>query len=197
MSLYNKVRAVNAVFNSLLKETRQFAEKSGMQCPIGCSKCCLKEDIEATPLEFIPFAYDLYKQDKLFTFLDRMENMPTDGRCILYNPMQTLSEPGACSDYKNRGLICRLFGYSATYNKVGVKQVVTCQTMKNINAEHFIVISNKINNGMKIPLMRDYYLKLYSIDNNLSMKHYPINTAIKKAVEYVATYYIYRTKKVI
>jgi hypothetical protein len=69
--------------------------------------------------------------------------------------------------------------------------------MKNINAEHFIVISNKINNGMKIPLMRDYYLKLYSIDNNLSMKHYPINTAIKKAVEYVATYYIYRTKKVI
>ncbi len=196
MSVYNKVRAVNSVFNSLQKETRKFAEKSGLQCPIGCSKCCLKDDIEATPLEFLPFAYNLYKQDKLFTYLERMENMPQDGRCILYSPLQTLLEPGGCSQYEYRGMICRLFGFSATISKIGIKQIVTCSSMKNYDREHFDFISNQIQTKLSIPIMREYYLKLYSIDNNLSMKHYPINTAIKKAVEYVANYYAYRTKRV-
>lgn len=196
MSVYNKVRAVNSVFNSLQKETFRYAEKSGMQCPIGCSKCCLKEDIEATPLEFLPFAYSLYKQNQLFNFLDKTDNMPEDGRCILYNPMQTLLEPGGCSHYLYRGLICRLFGFSAFINKAGEKQIVTCATMKDLDRSRFDEVSDLVQTKLSIPVMRDYYLKLYSIDNNLTMKHYPINTAIKKAVEYVAGYYIYRTKRV-
>lgn len=167
-----------------------------MQCPIACSKCCLKDDIEATPLEFLPFAYSLYKQNKLFTYLDRMENMPREDRCILYNPLQTLQEPGGCSHYEHRGLICRLFGFSAFVNKSGVKHIVTCSTMKELYRDRFEEVSLNIQSKLDIPIMREFYLKLYSIDNNLSMKHYPINTAIKKAVEYVANYYIYRTKRV-
>ncbi len=196
MSVYNKVRAIEAVFNSLLKDTRKFADSSGLQCPIGCSKCCLKEDIEATTLEFLPFAYKLYKQNQIFTFLDRIDNIPLDGRCILYSPLQTMLEPGACISYPHRGLICRLFGFSAMISKSGVRQIVTCTTMKNLDREKFDSISNDIQSRLTVPIMRDYYLKLYSIDSNLTMKYYPINTAIKNAVEYVANYYVYRPKRV-
>jgi len=40
--------------------------------------------------------------------------------------------------------------------------------------------------------MSDYYMQLHGIDFDLAREFYPINTAIRKAIETVLQYYAYR-----
>ena len=46
-----------------------------------------------------------------------------------------------------------------------------------------------------MPLMSNYYFQLRCIDPGLSQEFYPINTAIKKALEVVLHYYAYREEE--
>ena len=48
------------VYRELDHEIKSFQQWSGLGCPAGCGKCCYKSDLEATTLEFIPFAYEIY-----------------------------------------------------------------------------------------------------------------------------------------
>src|SRR5262245_21508104 len=127
MSLEEKVAGVEAVFAKLDAEIAGFQARSTLHCKHGCGKCCFKPDIEATALEFLPFAYHLYKDGSAETWHERLLKLDSE-ICVILNPTQ----PGAglCSDYKYRGLICRLFGYSARTNKYNRRELVTCQVIK-------------------------------------------------------------------
>src|SRR5262245_42629844 len=127
MSLEQKVAAVEAVFANLDAEIAHLQSWSTLHCKFGCGKCCFKPDIEATTLEFLPFALHLYKQGLAESWYQRFEN-GTSPVCVVLNPTQ--SGAGLCSEYKHRGLICRLFGYSARTNKYNRKELVTCQIIK-------------------------------------------------------------------
>ena len=61
MSIYKKVRAVERVFGQLEKEIREFQEETSLGCLAQCGLCCTKPDIEASIIEFLPFAYHAYK----------------------------------------------------------------------------------------------------------------------------------------
>ena len=100
-----------------------------------------------------------------------------------------------CSQYIHRGLICRLFGFSGRLNKYSQKELVTCQVIKSGQADEVKVAGDLIASGLKIPLMNNYYMKLYAIDADLSRQFYPINVAIKKAIEIVVHYHSYRTRR--
>jgi hypothetical protein len=158
-------------------------------CDYGCGKCCFKPDIEATPLEFLPFALHLFKTHQAEEWLNRLNETYTDV-CLILHPHQ----PGAglCSEYIHRGLICRLFGYSARTNKYGTKELVTCQIIKTGQAEKFIDAQKKIEQGMEVPVMNEFYMQLASIDFDMARTFYPINQAIQKAIEVVLHYYAYR-----
>lgn len=189
--LYDKVRSIQKVYTDLDKHIAKFQSKSGLRCNNGCSLCCAKPDIEASVTEFLPFAYDLYKKNELYTFLDKIESDPESNFCMLYNPLNIL---GGCTHYANRGLICRLFGFSARLNRFGKKELVTCKIIKTELSENISQVNDNLEK-INLPIMRDYYFRLQNIDMNLSSKLYPINTAIRKAVEYVANYYYYRNKR--
>ncbi|NBP70080.1 MAG: YkgJ family cysteine cluster protein, partial [Cytophagia bacterium] len=66
MRLDEKVKAVAEVFTKLDAEIAAFQQNTKLHCKMGCGKCCFKPDIEATPLEFLPFAFDLYQKDQAF-----------------------------------------------------------------------------------------------------------------------------------
>jgi len=189
MDLLEKVAAVEKVFRELDAEIAQFQSASTLHCGWGCGKCCFKPDIEATVLEFLPFALHLYGQDRALDWLSKLDE--TDSSvCLILNPTQ--AGAGLCSEYPHRGLICRLFGYSARTNKYGANELVTCQIIKTEQAEAFRSAEEKIAEGMPVPVMNEFYMQLHAIDAELAIVHYPINEAIRKAIETVLHYYAYR-----
>ncbi|MCI0751444.1 MAG: YkgJ family cysteine cluster protein [Flammeovirgaceae bacterium] len=190
MSLEEKVKAVEGVFEKLDQAIASFQSTSGLYCKFGCGKCCFKTDIEATALEFLPFALRLYREDKALEWLEKIKNSDS-AICHILNPQQ--SGAGLCTEYKHRGLICRLFGYSARTNKYNQKELVTCQIIKTEQTENYQKAVLEIEQGGEVPVMNSYYMQLHAIDFDLAQKFYPINEAIKKAIEIILSYYAYRT----
>jgi Fe-S-cluster containining protein len=190
MNLLRKVQAVQRLFAQLDKASVAFKNQTSLNCISDCFNCCLKPDIYASPLEFLPFAYHLYKDDKAEIFLDQTQNKLGT---ICINLSQTSDGVGGCKNYADRGLICRLFGFSAITDKYSNPNFVTCLPIKNITSNEYNNAVNKIKEGLDIPIIMDYYTKLQFIDPELGAEVLPINEAIIKALETVLWYYTYRT----
>ena len=187
--MLEKVRAVEQVFEKLDQEISTFQSWSGLNCAWGCGKCCFKPDIEATILEFLPFAHYLYTQHLAMEWYEKLKESESS-LCLILNPTQ--GGAGMCSQYKHRGLICRLFGYSARTNKYGAKELVTCQIIKTEQGTNFERATERIAGGEVIPVMSQYYMQLHAIDVELTREFFPINEAIRRAIEVILHYYAYR-----
>ncbi|QSE98259.1 YkgJ family cysteine cluster protein [Fulvivirga lutea] len=191
MSIYLKVKAVERVFNSLEKDIKSFQQSTGLGCVSGCGLCCHKPNITATALEFLPFAYELYKQNLAYQWLDDLQTNKS-GFCRILNPMPVEGSKGFCGHYQYRGLICRAFGFAAMKNKLGQPTLVTCKTIKTEFPESYERASNHVSSGKNVPLMSNYYHQLRSIDSDLGRELIPINDAILSAVKVVLGHYAYR-----
>lgn len=189
MSLDQKVAAVEQVFANLDHAISEFQSWSTLHCNHGCGKCCFKPDIEATTLEFLPLALQLYKEGSAEKWRDELLKEEST-ICKVLNPTQ--GGAGLCSRYAHRGLICRLFGYSARTNKYSKKELVTCRIIKTEQADQFVKAENEIEADRPVPVMTDYYHQLQSVDPELTRDFYPINEAIRRAIEEVMQYYAYR-----
>ncbi len=191
MSIYRKVQAVEKVFKALEKELATFKNGTGLKCLSGCGLCCHNPNITATPLEFLPFAYELYKQDLAYQWLEDVQSSGTSF-CKILKPMMIEGDQGFCSQYKYRGLVCRLFGHSASRNKLGQLELATCKTIKSEFPEAYQKAKVHISNSGKVPIMTDFYHQLRSIDADLGRQLVPINDAIAEALKVVLGYYAYR-----
>ncbi len=190
MSLEEKITATESVFKKLDDEIAAFQSHSGLHCKWGCGKCCFKSDIEATVLEFLPFAYYLYKNDLAFEWHDKLKTTESS-ICLILNPTQ--NGAGLCSEYAYRGLICRLFGYSARTNKYGKHELVTCQIIKSDQEDAYQHAVQEIETGsIALPVMSQYYMQLHAIDFELTREFFPINEAMRRAIEVILHYYAYR-----
>jgi len=186
MQLIDKTRAVIHLFNRLDNHIAIFREKSRLECIPGCSKCCIKPDVNATILEFLPAAMNMYRsgvyEDILIDMLDKKKN----SICVFYDPD---GDKGNCSCYRYRGMICRLFGFAVRIDKYGVKSLVTCRDiMKQISQPY------SAKQLSYAPQITKYYMKLFAIDPNLTIQQLPVNECIKKAIEIVAMDSRYRKK---
>lgn len=191
MSIYRKVQAVEKVFKALEKELSTFKNGTGLNCLSGCGLCCLKPDITATPLEFLPFAYELHKHDLAYQWLEDIQASETT-TCKILKPMLAEGETGFCSQYKHRGLICRLFGFAASRNKMGELELATCKTIKTEFPDQYQNAKNRIKGGGQVPIMTNFYHQLRAIDTELGRQLMPINKAIEEALKVVLSYYAYR-----
>lgn len=189
MELKEKVKAVEEVFERLDEAISSFQTATTLHCKFGCGKCCYKADLEATPIEFLPFAHYLYENDLALEWFDKLRASESE-LCLILNPTQ--AGAGLCSEYVHRGLICRLFGYSARVNKYGRKELVTCQIIKTEQKDAYESAQKTISDDAPVPVMNQYYMQLHGIDPELAREFYPINKAIQRAVEVVLHYYAYR-----
>jgi hypothetical protein len=99
---------------------------------------------------------------------------------------------GMCTQYEHRGLICRLFGFSARTNKYAKREFITCQTIKTGQPEAYDDTVRAVESGSVIPVINQHYMRLHAIDADLAQEFYPINEAIRHAIETVLHYYAYR-----
>jgi hypothetical protein len=87
-----------------------------------------------------------------------------------------------------------LFGYSARTNKYAAKELITCQIIKTEQPVQFNTAVDGIASGSAVPMMNEFYMQLHAIDHELTHVFYPINEAIRRAIEVVLSYYAYRSE---
>lgn len=191
-TLPEKVKAVKRVYASLDNAIAQLQQDSGLHCLSGCGECCKKPDIEATPLEFLPLALQFYDEGRAEIALEEIRQSKST-LCYVFRPHVT-NFGGLCNEYPHRGLICRLFGFTARRNKEGQSELVTCKLIKEQQKELYEQVVTDIRSGKKVPVMSDYYTRISNIDPSLT-QFYPINEAMVKAIETVLHYYAYRKRR--
>lgn len=193
MSVINKVIEVEALFVELDAAINSFQAATTLHCLPGCGKCCTHNQVDASPLEFLPWAHDLYLQGKAYQTLEALAAI-AGSTCFNYSPVGLLEEgKGSCSCYEYRGLICRLFGYAANTDKYGKMRLATCRIIKEDQALAFQNAETMITNGLTIPVFTHYYMRLSQIDHHLGNKIVDINDALKLAIEEVLHYYAYHS----
>lgn len=192
MAIEHKVRLVEALFDRLEIEITTFKSETNLYCNAGCGKCCSKPNIDASPLEFLPWAFHLFLNGIAETTLEELNNS-SNKNCHLYRPLSLLEHhKGNCSNYRYRGLICRLFGYAANTDKYGKLRLATCKIIKEEQQENFNTAEELIHKGQYVPIFTDYYMQLAQIDLKMGITLLPINEALKMAIEEVLHYYAYR-----
>ncbi|MBY5951880.1 YkgJ family cysteine cluster protein [Algoriphagus marincola] len=190
MKLSEKSQAVLEVFRELEVESRDFVQQAGLSCVVGCGKCCANPKVPASPLEFLPFALELYENGAIESNLRMLDSLGSEGFCLLYRPTSEDGSKGFCSQHTHRGLICRLFSSSARRNKQGEKELILCKVLKEAKPEAFAKATAAIKHELQIPMASTYYSKLADIDAFLT-ETYPINQAIRIAIELVLRYKFY------
>ncbi len=192
MSIQRRVRSVELLYGQLEKEIAKFQSHTKLHCVAGCGKCCTNPEVEASPLEFLPWAYHIFLEGMALQVLDEIKKHPTS-ICHLYSPLSLIdSAKGSCSQYAYRGLICRLFGFAAGRDKLGRLRLATCKIIKENQRDNYELTALAINNGLSIPIFSNYYQKLAHIDFRLGNNIVPINKALQLALEEVLHYYAYR-----
>ncbi|TDD97324.1 YkgJ family cysteine cluster protein [Flavobacterium cellulosilyticum] len=192
MAIEHKVRQVEELFDRLDFEISNFKSETKLHCLTGCGKCCSNPEIDASPLEFLPWALHLFLNGKAEETLLELNNTSIT-TCHIYRPLALLEEyNGSCSNYRYRGLICRLFGYAANRDKYGKLRLATCKIIKEDQSENFNNTEEAISKGLYVPIFTDYYMQLTQIDYHLASIILPINQALKMAIEEVLQYYAYR-----
>ncbi|MDV7138978.1 YkgJ family cysteine cluster protein [Maribacter sp. TH_r10] len=190
MSIEQRVQLVENLFLQLEQESTKFQQTSGIGCVSGCGKCCTYPDVEASPLEFLPWAFHLFLNGEAEETLLLLNNS-TDLTCMIYKPL-SLIDQGRCSNYKYRGLICRLFGFAANTDKYGKLRLATCKIIKEGQQENYHKTAEAITKDLSIPVFTEYYMQLNQIDFHLGNIILPVNKALKMALEEVLQYYAYR-----
>ncbi|MDD5634845.1 MAG: YkgJ family cysteine cluster protein, partial [Candidatus Omnitrophica bacterium] len=105
------------LFKKADSEIEGFKAKTALECPSGCGHCCEKVDLEATILEFMPLAIDLWRTKQAEFYLEEIQKLNSPSRCVFYEPGLKGQGLGRCKVYRLRGLICRLFGFSGSRDK--------------------------------------------------------------------------------
>lgn len=180
MQIEKNVRAVERLFKEMDQASSQFLSQVEVRCPTGCNKCCHGKNVAATPLEFIPYAYYLFKTGELENKYWELKSREGSGCALVEGDEHSLT--GKCSVYEHRGVICRLFGNCASINKNGQKQYSACAILKaQINDKEKF----QIRLQESAPVYSNYYMKLRAIDNTNGSMLFPINIAILKSLELV------------
>lgn len=191
MSITQKVIEIEALFRDLDSEINTFQSTTKLNCLPGCGRCCTHNQVDASPLEFLPWAYQLYLKGEAHDILQALSEKTND-ICHNYNPIGLLEEgKGSCGEYNFRGLICRLFGYGANTDKYGKLRLATCKLIKDDQSLAFQNAEIMVSKGLPIPVFTHYYMRLSQIDHHLGNTIVPINAALKMAIEEVLHYYSY------
>lgn len=187
LSLYHRIQKIESLQKTIDKEVKQCKTHTGIDCLQHCAQCCGYHDITASPAEFLPFAWHAWRLGLLDQWFDELEKH-TDSTCAFAK-----FNEGAwgCSIYPARGLICRLFGFSATTDKNGRPLFAACRVLRQSRPELVQGVVSYLEKGGKIPIIAGYYRQLSAIEPKLTGEMIPINQAIKKAFEIIYFHFSY------
>lgn len=190
-SLFFELQPLLELYQELDFKIEKFKRETGLDCIRGCGECCAIESrrIEVSLVELIPLSLHLWEVGKAEGYLKKMERVNEEGPCIFYRRNPPKREEGCCSIYPWRPLICRLFGFSAVENKYGQPMAVLCSVLKRSRPEVVKEIELRIQKGLEVPINSYYAKRITLLYPAYGKERFPINEAIKKALERAGFYF--------
>ncbi len=183
MELKEKTDQLQKLFQKVDHQTHSLSCKASLNCLPGCGACCENPHVECTVLELLPLSLKLWQENQAEDILTQLYSIPEGQFCILYKADQNMSGNGRCTQYELRPLLCRTFGYAARLNKYGKKELATCKKISIDQPESIKVAQKLIDDGLDVPVFSEAWLALLDIDPGLSTDRYPMNKALKIALE--------------
>nr|HID58865.1 YkgJ family cysteine cluster protein [Desulfobacterales bacterium] len=165
----------------------RFCKTTGLTCVPNCCYCCRHWWVEATVLEVLPLAREIYARGQERATMKQIQEKQArkDTLCVFLLPEADQQVEGYCAYYSWRPLMCRLFGFAARRNKYGGLELCPC---KVINETCPAVVRRShiaIQEGLSLPVYQEAFFQVASIDPSRGYKRLPINMAIKEALEYL------------
>jgi Fe-S-cluster containining protein len=177
---------IRQIYQEIDQQIALFQKATGLYCPAGCGSCCESQEVEATVLELLPLAEELFqttRQDSVAEQIERHEKKE-DRTCVFYHPDPRIPGNGCCGCYPARALVCRLFGFAGRYNKSEELEFSTCKKIKAQDPEKVRTAQAQIQAGLSVPVFQSSFMRLACLHPALGFQRLPINQALKKALEY-------------
>ena len=169
------------LYRKVDQDVAAYRKSSGLACPGGCVKCCYSEKVEATVLEMMPAAFNLFRTGQAELILKRLERHDNSKQCILFRPDLSQPDGGGCTHYPYRALVCRLFGFAGNSDRNGIPQLARCRNMP-VTPKTQESRQPASEPARAIPLFHAYGIAVTTIHPNLGTLRKPINEALYEAL---------------
>jgi len=165
----------------------RFRNSTGLKCLRGCSYCCRNWPVEATVLEVLPLAEEIYARGEEASVLGLIEEKQASGdeTCVILLPESDEKVAGYCAYYKWRPLMCRLFGFAARKNKHGELEFCGCKLIRESDPSSIKRAEMALRGNLRPPVYQDAFIQISTIDLSKGYRRLPINQAIKEAIEHL------------
>ncbi len=175
------------LYKNLDEEAGRFQKAAALNCLRFCKKCCTpaKAQIEASVFECLPLSIHLWRLGEAESYLQGIAAGGEENPCVLYNADPSPLPASGCKHYSWRPLLCRLFGFSAVLDKHGRPRIALCRAVKDADPRTEGWINQKIARGLKPMIIPHWARKASSLNPHLGQERYPINRAVKLALERV------------
>ncbi len=161
---------------------------TGLFCPEGCGQCCENPNVEATPLELLPLALELFRRGEVECWLEKAQTVNYSGCCVFYRPDSTIPGNGRCQVYPWRPSVCRLFGFATVTTKHGHPELAVCLRHKSTSPEAAAAAQEAIAQGLPAPNFAEVTQQIANLNPYLGTERLPINQALQVAIERVGLY---------
>lgn len=176
-------RLVETVFDELEQTFGNYQRASGLACKPGCGACCSNPKVEATVLEMLPLALNLYDQGKAELVLAELEQY-SGFSCYHFVRHSLDGQAGACSVYSQRPGICRMFGAAGVSSKDGNTRLSVCRVIKQESPAAYQNALGTVQSTVP-PAMTAGKSRLQQLDFSLGQHDFPINEALIQALKKV------------
>jgi len=174
---------VLGLYSEMDRQTAEFRTATGLHCPPGCGQCCESSTSEATAIEMLPAAEELFSRGEAQQWLKDIASVRETERCVLFQPDRLTPGNGDCQLYPFRPSVCRLFGFAAMRNKDGKPVLLTCCRQKEQIPVLVKGAQEAISRGMAVPSFDYFFLQMVALEPSLGRQRVPINQALHLALE--------------
>lgn len=171
------------LYEEIDRQTAALKAMTELRCPPGCGTCCYSHTVEATVLEMLPVARELFCRRQALSLLERSGAADDEGPCVFYQPERSARRDGCCGIYSLRPSVCRLFGYGAVKNKYGSAQLAVCTVMKKVIPRAAQDAACAVGRGLAAPTFTDFAHQVAGLEPFLGGRALPINHALRLALE--------------
>ena len=91
--------SVLELYSEMDRQTAEFRTATGLRCLPGCGQCCDSATPEATVIELLPAAEELFSRKEAQQWLERIASVRETERCVFFQPDRLIPGNGHCDSY--------------------------------------------------------------------------------------------------